>query len=38
MTDPENQLHAAGSPTKHGGGYQDEGMRRLVQMLLATIL
>jgi hypothetical protein len=25
MTDPENQLHAAGSPAKHGGFHHDKG-------------
>jgi hypothetical protein len=28
MTDPKNQLHAAGSPTKHGGFHHDEEIRK----------
>jgi len=30
MTNPKNQLHAAGSPTKHGGFHRDEEIRKLV--------
>jgi Resolvase, N terminal domain len=37
MTDPKNQLHAAGSPDERRF-HHDEGIRKLVQMLLATIL
>ena len=45
MTDPENQLHAAGSPAKHGGFHHDKGcsnafgenpMRVLVPLLEFT--
>jgi len=38
MTDPKNNYMQREAQTRHGGFHHDEEIRKLVQMLLATIL